>query len=188
MNDDYITICRPAHRSPGVEEENPLFGILLGEQKRVEKASEYDEKTWRVIGSRHTLICFDMGSFLVISAEACHHDDSILDELYAAFSILSPMEIKDKEKFLERCRFEAVKAFISEKFEEIIYFFEDDSPESNTAKCVLNSPPQVLAELIREAAKHEKHPLIIEAMDNKQISSVIRHAPDLKSLILPIVL
>lgn len=187
MSSDYVTLCRPAHRSPGIDENNPLFEILLGEQKEVEKAPEYDERALRVVGSRHTLICLDVGYLLTISAEECHHDDTILDELYAASCVLSHMDVKGKEKFIERCGIEAVRAFISENFNSIIRFFEDDLLESNTTSDILKSPPQVLAELIREAAKHEEHPRIIKAMSEKQISELVSHAPDLKTLILPVI-
>jgi len=110
---DYVRICRPAFFSSNISEYNLFFDLLQGSLRSSERAEEYGERYWRMVGEHHTLICFDAGDCWILEkVEECHHDDSILDELFAAASILSHAGLKVKQEFYERCGAEKLREFI----------------------------------------------------------------------------
>lgn len=185
----FLKICRPAFlavRSTDIHNSgDPLYDILLGEEEKIlGRAPEYGWRAWRIKGSRHTLICWDEGNgyFSVMAVEECHHDETLLDELYAAACVLSYMNPEGKEVLLKNCSVEKLRECISKHFDYI--YAEITQGEG----FLLDSPPPILAELIREARKRGKHIQIIEKLDKETLFSIARHAPDLGRMLIPYII
>jgi len=191
----YLRVCRPAFiavQSTYISNnsDNPLFGIILGEEEKIlGRAEEYGERAWRMKGSRHTVVVWDEGNgyYNIIAVEECHHDDSILDELYAAACVLADIDEFGKEVLVKHCSPETIRRLVAEHF-DYIYQNTTEWDFHSRKNPPIFAPPQVLAEIIREAKIRGKHEDIIKELieytNKEQFSSlaqsIVSYAPDLK--------
>ncbi len=199
-NPDYVKICKPAFFSGNIPDGNILFDLLQGRLKSSERAEEYGERFWRLIGEHHTLICFDAGGCMILErVEECHHDsdDSILDELFAAASILTKAGLKRKQEFLERAGEEKLRKFISEHYGYFVDVFEsEEASDEDVVRTIVNSPAPAICQLLHIVLKKENMlekesnviDRIIEALGEKRLLAVLDHDFKLRREILPIML
>ncbi|ADC64709.1 hypothetical protein Ferp_0535 [Ferroglobus placidus DSM 10642] len=195
---DYVKICKPAFFSNSIPENNLLFSLLLdgssdSSNHSTERAEEYGERFWRLAGERHTLICYDIGDRLILErVEECHHDDSILDELYAAASILSEAGLKRKQEFFERIGGEKVREFIAKHSDYFIEIFESEDDEvMGVATTIINSPAPVLCQLLHvltdaeDGEKCEAAARVVSALGGERLVAVLGSDFTLRRRLLP---
>lgn len=194
----HLRVCKPAliatettYISNNIID--PLYDIILGEwEKGLDHAEEYGWRAWRIKGGRHTVIVWDEGNgyYNLITVEECHHDDSMLDELYAGVAIFADLSIDERERLIKLCKPETVRKLVAEHF-EFIYDYGVKIEYDMRPFPLEEQPVQSLAEIIRVAREHGKHEEVIEKLrksvkEEKFLSiakALTLHAPDLKNIL-----
>lgn len=207
MNVDrhYLKVCRPAFvaaknnlRIPNgcvSQGNNPLFEIIVGEVKDKYETHEYGRSAIRIVGSRHTVISWD--GYKIALVEECHHDNSILDELYAAVCVLADMDNLGKRALVDNSKPEIVREIISKHFDYVYHWtMEDELFTRKFSPMDFETPPLILAEFLRIAKEHGMHKeafdRITKPLNDEKTSelakSIVQHAPDLSQLLLPYII